>query len=214
MLAELSRADFEEVVVGKKTKSQARRDRKRKLRRAKNEKVKDKRAGAIIQVYDVVVVDPPWPMQKMERECRPNETKELDYPTMSELEIRGLKIPASVDCHLFLWTTQRFLPMAFGVMEHWGFRYVCCFVWHKPGGPQPFGLPQYNAEFAIYGRKGKPEFSCTKAFPVCFEARRGKHSEKPDEFYEMIRRSTDGQRIDMFGRHRHSGFDSWGKEAQ
>jgi len=162
--------------------------------------------------YGVIVVDPPWPMEKIRRECRPNQV-EFDYPTMPEPELEALKLPAADDCHLFLWTTQKFLPMSLRLLLCWEFRYVCLFVWHKNGGYQVVGLPQYNCELIVYARKGTPTFVSTKAFNTCFSAKRGKHSEKPEEFYEMIRNVTKPGRIDMYSRRKIKGFDSWGNES-
>jgi N6-adenosine-specific RNA methylase IME4 len=157
-------------------------------------------------------------MEKIDRDVRPNQAG-FDYPVMQEVEL--VEFGATVigiaadDCHLFLWTTQKFLPMALSLIEAWGFRYVLTMVWHKPGGYQPVGLPQYNVEFVVYARKGSPVFVDTKGFFCGFQAQRREHSRKPDEFYDLIRRVAAGHRIDMFARGpARPGWSAWGNEAE
>lgn len=209
-------AEFQQAVVEKiqdgATPSAAIRETVRETVVEHLEDTKTREAKAIEGVYDVVVIDPPWPMEKIERDERPNQS-EFDYPTMTEDQLKALAIPCADACHVWLWATQKYLPMALGLLKSWKLKYVCTFVWHKPGGFQPYGLPQFNCEFAIYARKGSPVFVDTKAFNLCFDAPRGGHSEKPEEFYDVVRRVTAGRRIDMFGRRAIEGFDSWGLEA-
>jgi len=192
-----------------------RREQKRAEQLAALENTANQESKAARGVYDVVVIDPPWPMEKIERDVRPNQTV-FDYPTMSEDEIAEHVLdqaPFADDCHVWLWTTQKFLPMAFRLLDQWGLKYVCAFTWHKPGGFQPVGLPQYNCEFALYARRGAPVFVETSGFPVCFTAPRGAHSEKPSKFYDTVARVTIGRRLDMFNRRQIPGFDGHGKEA-
>ena len=164
--------------------------------------------------YETIVIDPPWEMQKIVRDVRPNQVA-FEYPTMSESELADFDVPSlsADDANLFCWTTHKHLPMALRLVERWGYRYVCTMVWHKPGGFQPIGLPQYNCEFIVYARRGSPSFVDTKSFNCCFSAMRREHSRKPDEFYGTIRRVTAGPRIDVFSRESREGFDAFGDEA-
>ena len=162
--------------------------------------------------YNVVVIDPAWEVEKIARDVAPTQIG-LDYPTMTIDEIKNFKIPAKDNCHLFLWTTHKYLPDSFEILKVWGFNYICCMVWHKNGGFQPFNLPQYNCEFVLYARKGTPKFKETKNFFTCFSADRTGHSEKPEEFYELLRRITVGKRIDIFNRRTIKGFDKYGNES-
>jgi N6-adenosine-specific RNA methylase IME4 len=184
--------------------------------RRKNEALAAAPVEAPRQTFETIVIDPPWPMAKIERDVRPNQV-EFDYPTMSEDELREfaatIETIAAEDCHVFLWTTQKFLPLSMELIQLYGFRYVFTMVWHKPGGYQPTRLPQFNCEFVIYGRRGTPKFIDTKGFPCCFNAPRAEHSRKPDFFYEMVGLVTKGPRIDVFSREKREGFSQYGNET-
>ena len=162
--------------------------------------------------YRTIVVDPPWPMEKIEREVRPNQAG-FDYPTMSIEEIASMTLPIADDAFVFLWTTQKFLPSAFRIMEAWDLKYRFTMVWHKNGGIQPYNSAQFNCEFVLLGSKGAPLFADLKAFKTAFNAPRQGHSIKPDEFYDLIRRVTLEPRLDMFSRREIEGFDVWGNEV-
>lgn len=166
--------------------------------------------------FEVIVVDPPWPLQKIEREVRPNQ-QVWAYPDMTLDGImawKGAKQKAAADCWLFLWTAHKFLPNAFSILSGWGWKYLCTFVWHKPGGFQPIGMPQLNCEFCLCGKRGNAVFVNTKGLKVCFEAPREEHSKKPDSFFKMVANATEGRRLSMFERSERDGFVGWGDEYE
>ena len=221
-VAELPKDEQREIVArgNEQILEAAKQIRKQRVEANREKRAAEKAAALAIPPpdgrYRCIVIDPPWEMEKIVRDNRPNAVNfGFEYPTMSEAELATFDVAgmADDDCHLFCWTTQKHLPSALRLIEAWGFRYVLAMVWHKSGGFQPYNLPQFNCEFAIYARRGSPEFADTKAFFTCFEAPRREHSRKPDEFYDVIRRVTAGPRIDVFSREQREGFDQYGNET-
>lgn len=160
--------------------------------------------------YSTLVVDPPWEMQKISREVRPNQ-KAMDYPAMSVDELITLEVPAATDAHLYLWTTHKHLPDALAIAEAWGFNYQCVLTWVKNVGITPFSW-MYSTELALFCRRGNLDL-LQLGRRVDFAATVREHSRKPDEFYDLVREVSPGPRLDMFAREEHEGFDVWGNET-
>ena len=104
--------------------------------------------------YQTLVIDPPWPVEKILREVRPNQV-EFDYRVMSIDEIKAFPLRKSMaeNCHIYLWTTQKFLPIAFDVFNAWGVKYECLLTWIKNVGFTPFSW-MYSTEHVLFGRVG------------------------------------------------------------
>ena len=168
--------------------------------------------------FATVVVDPPWdPEDSMRWKSGGLRGSGVydQYATMGFAELEGLPIPCILeeDAWVFCWTTNKYLPRTPVLLEAWGCSYAFTMTWIKNGGIQMPLTPQFNAEWCVVGRKGKPKFLDTKAFNTANYWPRGGHSEKPEGFYDLLRRVTPAPRLDVFGRRRIAGFTSWGNEA-
>ncbi len=164
--------------------------------------------------YRCIVIDPPWNVKKIEREVRPNQSKHLDYPTMTLDEIAALPVPdlALEDgCHLYVWTTQKYLPDALRLVEGWGFRYQCLMTWVKPGGMTPYSW-MYNTEHVIFARRGNLSL-LRNGLKLSFEAAATGHSVKPNVFYERVATASPEPRLEMFARQPREQFSVWGSEV-
>ena len=169
--------------------------------------------------YGLIVVDPPWPVKKLTHKARPKQVK-MDYNTMSIDEIKALPIGiiANDECWLFLWTTQKFLFEAKKVVEYWGFHHLVTGAWEKTYG-RSAGMPlfgfRWNVEFFLIAyNKRKPQlWPKRKLIPLAFQAPNVRHSQKPNEFYQMIE-SLSENRIDVFARQLRNGWDVWGNEVE
>jgi transcriptional regulator with XRE-family HTH domain len=84
-----------------------------------NETVKPEIQAVSSGEFETIIIDPPWPMAKIERDVRPNQAP-FDYRTMSADELREfaatVKAMAAEDCHLFMWTTAKFFPLALALV--------------------------------------------------------------------------------------------------
>ncbi len=166
--------------------------------------------------YEIIVVDPPWPVKKLTHKARPNQTT-MDYSVMSVDEIKQLPIGSLADdsCWCFLWTTQKFLFESKTILEEWGFKLLLTMVWEKTYGKSA-GMPlfgfRWNGEFILVGYKQKPTlWPKRKLIPAVFQAENIRHSQKPNRFYELLEPLAE-TRIDVFARRRRQGWDVWGNE--
>ena len=73
--------------------------------------------------FKTILADPPWPEHgggKIQRGA------DRHYPLMKIGDIKGLapyvEQVAADNCHLYLWTTNNYLPDALDIMREWGFR--------------------------------------------------------------------------------------------
>jgi N6-adenosine-specific RNA methylase IME4 len=162
--------------------------------------------------YRCIVIDPPWPIDKIARDVRPNQVA-VDYPSMSLDEIRALPVPDLADdgCHVYLWTTHKHLPNALSLFESWGIRYQCLMTWVKNVGMTPFSW-MYSTEHVLFGRIGNLDVQ-RKGLRLDFAAKVREHSRKPDEFFALAAQASPGPRLEMFAREGRDGFEPWGNET-
>ena len=168
--------------------------------------------------YRTLYIDPPWPERgggKIKRGA------DRHYKLMTVPEIKALPVAELADragCHLYLWTTNNYLPAALECVEEWGFEYVTMITWLK----DRMGLGQYfrgMTEHCIFAASperlpyrlvdGKRQQGVTG-----FSAPKLEHSRKPEEMREMIERVSYGPRLELFARGKAPrGWDVWGEEA-
>lgn len=138
------------------------------------------------------------------------------------------------NCVLFMWSVCPHLDWAIELMKAWGFRYVTKgFTWIKVtdgskldddcrGGnnirvhTRSGHYTASNSEDILVGIKGrmKPEIKGTLTSQVILHHYPGEHSEKPAIFRELIAKMyPSAKKLELFARHTHPDFDSWGDEV-
>jgi len=177
--------------------------------------------------YQIIVADPPWPESKHigKKLGLYNITKltRSHYRLMNINEIKQLpvqKIVSSKGCILFLWTPFRHIPIAFDVINSWGFEYKTIgFVWVKVTKSKPYRFiygPGFytgsNAEPCFIATCGKVPIPQNPNFrkSIVMECR-GRHSEKPIEVMKRISGMYPSlSKIELFARRKMKGWDVMG----
>ena len=164
--------------------------------------------------FRTIVIDPPWPIAWRIRDQRPNQI-DLPYQRMTVNEITELpikKLTATDGCHIYLWTTHTFLPVAFSIFDKWDVKYKALLTWVKNVGFTPYSF-MLTTEFVLYGQVGTlPLLKLGKR--VDFRAKVREHSRKPDNFFSLVRQVSPEPRLEMFGREQRKGFTVWGNETE
>jgi N6-adenosine-specific RNA methylase IME4 len=175
--------------------------------------------------YRTIVADPPWPHARF-YSAGANEVTAAPYPVMTIDEIKALPVHQlshgdvwHVDgnkdgSHLYLWTTQQFLCDAFDVARAWRFHPSYVLAWCKPPSGLGGGGGSFKStlEFVVFARRGSPQ-ARTTIDRQHFDWPRGRHSEKPAAFYDLVESVSPGPYLELFARRQRLGWDTWGNEA-
>jgi N6-adenosine-specific RNA methylase IME4/ParB-like chromosome segregation protein Spo0J len=185
------------------------------------------------ELYGVILVDFPWPFDAYSSESGLERSPEAHYPTMSLDEIKAFKLPAAPDCIVFSWTTTAHSDDAIDVMRGHGFEFRTEIIWYKEESekcencgrhivqedPPKEGTGYWFRnlhEKLLIGVRGKvPAPVMGTQFPSVIKAPRGRHSEKPEIFYQIIERYfPTTPKIELFARKARPGWRVWGNEVE
>lgn len=163
--------------------------------------------------YQVILADPPW---RYDFGNSDNRIIENHYPTMELEDICALDIPALAadDSILFLWTTSPKLEQSFEVIRKWGFEYKTCMIWDKEHIGMGYYFRQQHELLLVCKRGNLPAPEPSTRPPSVLRAARGKHSEKPDELYDLLEcMYPHRSKLELFCRRPRDGWTVWGNEV-
>lgn len=174
--------------------------------------------------FTTIVADPPWQYTNVAtRAAAQDHYPTLTVPQVCSLQPWGKLVSELAEdaAHLYLWTTNAFLRDAFDVVTAWGFEYKTTLVWVK----KQLGIGNYfrsSHEFVLFGVRGglrvldSNQFSWFEDEGAGFKSDRGRHSQKPDYFYDLAQKVSPGPYLELFARtdlFPRDGWTYWGNEA-
>ena len=170
---------------------------------------------SVSQIYRCVVADPPWTPElgaTWETRFTDKSRPQRHYKTLNVDEICRLSPQTGPQCHLWLWVLNQHIDQGYQVADAWGFKVWQMLTWCKPG--LGTGRFQCNTEHVLVCRKGTRHgnpFGMTGG--TWFQWPRGRHSEKPAEFFQLVEKVSPGPYLEMFARSRRPGWDAFGDEV-
>lgn len=165
--------------------------------------------------FRVITADPPWAFGDRLPGASRGAVK--NYPVMSVDDICRFPLPPLADdALLFLWRVSSQVEEAYRVVRAWGFVPKTELVWRKltVGGKRWFGMGRYlraEHETAIVAVRGRIRVK-VRNIRSTFEAPTGRHSEKPEVFYDLVEQLSDGPYVELFARRQRPGWTCLGNE--
>lgn len=172
--------------------------------------------------FGTILADPPWRFSNRTGKMAPEHKRLLRYETMTLQDIKELPVAhiALPQSHLYLWVPNALILEGLEVMKRWGFEYKTHLIWHKirkDGGPDGRGVGFYFrnvTEMVLFGVRGSLRTLQPGRTQVnIIKTRKREHSRKPDELYPIIEACSPGPYLELFARHPHEGWESWGNEV-
>ena len=161
--------------------------------------------------FAVIVIDPPWKYSLRSGDSSHRSSNPYRSMDLEEIQLLPVQKISHENSILWLWTTNNFMREALHLVEFWGFNTKTILTWIK----NRIGTGDWlrgQTEHCILAAKGRPTVTLTNQSTALI-APAGKHSEKPDAFYELVKSLCPGSKIDMFSRKERVDFHPWGLEV-
>lgn len=178
--------------------------------------------------FTVVVADPPWKFNdKLPGDGR---GAEKHYKVLTTRDIEEFRLPPIADdALLFLWRVSSQVEEAVRVCRAWGFVPKSEIVWVKVSkhhaAPAPvqdalaFGMGRYVRlchEVCMVASRGRGNLLIqNRSMRSVFFAPLGRHSEKPEVFFDMVESlaPAPGTCVELFARRQRPGWLCLGDES-
>lgn len=172
--------------------------------------------------YRTVVADPPWQpklgetwMSRMTDKAGPQRF----YETLAVPDIIKLRPTMAAQAHLYIWCLTQHVDWGYEVARAWDAEPITLLTWKKPG--LGAGRFRCNSEHVLVARKGPRAGNpfgqggrhAQATDGTVFEWPRGRHSQKPQEFFDLVERLSPGPKLEMYARAPRQGWAVWGKES-
>lgn len=185
-----------------------------------NKTIAEFKPKALEGTYRIIYADPPWKYVGLNQADEYGHAERhydcLDDNQLCAFKVGGTRTVKSLlddNAVLFLWVTSPLLERSFAIMSAWGFDYKTSFVWDKV----KHNMGHYNSvrhELLLIGTKG----SCKPDVPKLVDSvqsieRSNKHSQKPEQFYDIIEGMYSyGRKLELFSRTARVGWDTDGNQ--
>lgn len=170
--------------------------------------------------YRTIVADPPWEVRKLASpgaagfgtQTGSLRSVPLEYSTMSVKELKALPVGdmAAGSCHLYIWTINAYIEAAYEIARVWGFVPRTLLTWAKtPMGLGPGGVFSQTTEHILFAARGAvyPTGARQRVDRTCWSWPRGRHSEKPEAFFDIVEQVSPGPYAELFARRARFGWD-------
>jgi N6-adenosine-specific RNA methylase IME4 len=170
----------------------------------------------------ILVADPPWKFSDKLPGGKRGAEKHYRCMTVSEI-MRTPLPPIHENAVLFLWRVSSMVEEAYQVVRAWDFTPKSEIVWNKTGADgtkDRIGMGRIvrgSHETCVVATRGKPIETASKRERTSFRAPLGQHSEKPEEFYQIVERLYPLElwreaHVELFARKRRNGWIQLGDQ--
>ena len=170
--------------------------------------------------YRTVVADPPWrPTMSVINGGALKASPQRHYNTLTVPEIIELRPSLAAQVHVYIWCLTQHVDWGYDVARAWGAEPITLLTWKKPG--LGAGRFRCNTEHVLVARvgdrignpfgQGGRHAQATNG--TLFDWPRGRHSEKPDEFFALVERLSPEPRLEMYARAPRAGWRVWGDQS-